>query len=345
MANTPFINTSVAAQLQQLSPYMQAAFNAKLDSYEAGFHGGLDIEAPDPEVKPDYGAENPRFAFQGTVVRKAASATPGDSAAGPTSKHGRGPSRTFAPTAALEFQHLATYGYKKSEVELVAELAGNFGKGAARYCKQSVYHALTGAIAAQSTGGQHLYDLTGLTVKTVTLSRIIYAKALMGDAGANAVAFCCHSAVERSLAQDIVSGSNSGGLIRVWIENEESVKKGIEAIGGMRLCVDDDLPIVLPTTTTSNYRSFILSPGAAWIKPAIKSPLLTVTPDLIESNVRSKRVTIEGVFALGVPGMDFDFGTKANPTDAELYAATYWAEAFSFDHRDVKACEVYSQMG
>jgi hypothetical protein len=346
MATTPAVSSAAGAQLQQLSPYAQAAFWAKLAQYDAAFYGGIEFHPANAEVKPELAAENPRFVYQGTVTRVDTTATTAvDALAGPTSVRGRGPVRTFAPATPLEFLAMARYGYKKTEPELVAELAENFGKGAARFAKTSLYQALTGVIAKQSTGGQHLYDLTGLTVKTLTLSRLIYAKSLMGDRGSDAVAFVVHSAGARSLSQDIVSGSNSGGLIRVFVESKEDVGKGLEAIGGMRLCVDDDTPAVLVTAGSYNYRNFILCPGSCWVMPGIDSPLLTVTPDLIERSVRSKRVTIEGLFAVGVYGMDWALASKANPTDAELYASTYWAEAFSFDHRDVGVCEVYSRDG
>jgi len=346
MAQTPLVTSNVASALQQLSPYAQAAFWAKLAQYDAGFYGGIEFHPANPEVKPSLSAENPRFVYQGTVTRvDPTSTTAVDALAGPTSVRGQGPARTFAPATPLEFLSMARYGYKKTELELVSELAENFGKGAARFAKQSLYYAMIGAIAQQSTGGQHLYDVTGLTSKTVTLSRIIYAKSLIGDRGADAVAFVCHSAVSRSLSQDIVSGGNSGGLVRVMIESAESVKQGIEAIGALRLCVDDDCQTVAVTAGTTNYRSFILCPGAVWVMPGIDSPLLTVTPDLVERSLRSKRVTIEGLFAIGVYGMTWVLASKSNPTDAELYASTYWSEAYSHDHRDVGICEVYSQNG
>jgi hypothetical protein len=337
MADTPLVIGNVAIDQNLLAAYARASFNTKLAEYQAGFGGALVRFPASPDVIPNNQVEFPSLDPIGAAVQLDLTNTSSvDSAAAPTSNRGRG-AVVSSRVPPAEFFDAAVRGYKMRPEAIAAELGRTAGLRLAERAKNAFYAMLRGAIGAVSTSS-HTEDETGQTTKTAQVTDIMDAKQTLGDAMSALRVFICHSLVWNSLEKDLVTGSN----YNVETLGDLTILGGIPALSGMRIVIDDDVETASVSGGT-NYYSYLLGAGSTWLMPAPDSPLLKLTPNG-DKGVAAWKLTGEAHVAMGVKNMDMS-SNNTNPTLANLRNTSSWAEAFSHDHRDVKAAILLTQGG
>lgn len=336
MSDTPLVIGDVAVDQDLLAEYAMAEFNQKLGEFANGFGGALDILPPSDKVIPANAVEHPRLTFGMAATQQDLTGTAAvDSGARPASVRGRGPV-VNRKTNTAELYDFAARGYGKSAEQLAAELGRQCGLTLAADAKIAVYSAIIGAVGVMSTAS-HVLDETSDTTATLEVADIVDGKTLLGDA---------QSALRVMIIHSVPFGSVSKGLFSTGINSfnvaDMAIMDAVAQLGGMRIVVDDDVPTAAVSAGT-NYRTLLLGMGAAWIQPAVRSPKISVVPN-IDKEGYALKVLGEACYAVGVRGMDYDMN-PTNPTNANLATTANWAEAFSDDHRDVKAAYILTQEG
>jgi hypothetical protein len=184
----------------------------------------------------------------------------------------------------------------------------------------------------------HIEDETSASTKTAQLTDLMDAKALLGDAQAALRVWVMHSRVWLRLKKDIVTGSNYN-IERI---GDEVVIGGVPGLEGLKIHLCDDGTVVAGASSGAHtYYTFGLGEDAVWMQDAPRTPLFTATMN-VDKRARSYKFAMEDVCALGIFGMDMS-ANNASPTEAQLYTSGNWSEAFSHDHRDVKAVILKTQ--
>lgn len=336
MADAPFVIGSVAVDQDLLNAYAGASFNVEMAAFEGGFNGAVTRLPDSPKVIPANAVNNPKLTFGMAATQLDLTNTSGvDSGARPASVQGRGPVVSRRVNVAEFFDH-AVSGYGKSADEIASELGRQAGLALAQDAKKYIYYALKGAISAATTS-THINDETAQTTKTLQVVDIFDAKTLLGDASSQLRALVLHSKQLASVEKDLLTGTYNIANI-----GDMMVIDGLAAVKGMRVIVDDDC---YNTTVSAGvkYSAFLLGPGAVWMQARPSYPKITVLPDGAKG-VLSWKVLAETHYAVGVAGMDYDMN-PTNPTQAHIATAANWAEAFSYDHKDLKACEIITLDG
>ncbi len=336
MADAPFVIGSVAVDQDLLDAYAVAEFNSQLAEFSSGFGGALIAYPASPKVIPGNAVNKPRLTLGMAGTQLDLTNTGAVSSTGqPASVQGRGPVISRRTSIGEFFDH-AIRGYEMTGDEIAAELGRQAGLQLAKEAKVAFYSAAIGALTAMSTSS-HYEDETSASTKTLQLTDVFDAKKLMGDASSGLSVMVAHSTPWNSVEKDVLSGSYN--LFNV---GDMNIMTGLAGLKGMRAVIDDDVPTATVSAGT-NYRTLLMGRGFAWIYPADRSPLITVTINN-DKGAKAMKVSAEAHFAIGINGMDYDMN-PANPTDAQLATSANWAEAFSDDHRDVKGVYILTQGG
>lgn len=328
MADTGLVIGNVAVDQDLLNDYALASFNVQMAEFSGGLNGCVNFLPASDRVVPANAVDNPRLVFGMAATQLDVTNTSSvDSGARPTSKQGRGPVCSRRTNVGEFFDH-AVRGYRMTGEQIAAELGRQCGLALAQDCKKQLIGALVGATEAVTTS-THTNDETALTTKTMQLTDIFDSKALLGDAASQLRVLWLHSLQLKSLESNLLTGSYNAYNV-----GDMMIIDGLAAVKGMRVIVDDD--IYCATVSAGNkYHSLMLGPGACWVQPGAGGVIVTVTKN-VDKGALAYKVASETHFAVGVTGMDYDMN-PTNPTQAQLATTGNWAEAFSYDHKDVKS--------
>jgi len=337
MADDPLVIGDIAIVPELIGDYAAATFNYEMAAWSAGLSGCVSFLPASPRVYPTKDVDRPSLTLgMADAQLDLTNATAVDSSQQPEGVRGRGPV-VSRRTSIGEFLDAAIRGYTMSSEQASAELGRQAGLQLARGAKVMTYNALLGAVTAISTS-THKNDETSNTTKTLQLVDVFDGKALLGDAASQLRILLAHSTPFASLEKDMLQGTYN--LFNV---GDMTVMDNLPGLKGMRVVLDDDVPTTTVSAAATNYNSFLLGPGAAWVMPATGSPDIRVYR---HGDKGDHAVKVLGTmhYAVGVAGMDYDMD-PTNPTAANLATSGNWAEAFSCDHKDVKAALIITQNG
>lgn len=341
MADDALLIGDLAVNPDKVNDYLDASYNDKWQAFQAGWAGAIETNPADDEVLPGRLFYKPELAMPAALGKlDVTNETAKDSTKGPTGVLPYGPVCSNAPDNPIEWLSHAIRAYKKSDKELEAWIAEKFAMRVVNGRKLDVLYALRGAIGAMSTVS-HVNDESSNTTKTLQLTDIMDAKAILGDAQESLRVMVLHSMAWLSIKKDLVTGSNYN-IERI---GDMVVMGGIPGLEGMTVILcDDGTKVAGASAGLDAYYTFLLGEGVVSITPAPNSPLFTAVMGL-DKGARSTKVSIEDHYALNLKNVAMTTDGTGNPTAAELYDTTNWAEAFSHDHRDFKAVYIKTLNG
>jgi hypothetical protein len=306
--------------------------------------GAVKFKPAELRVVPGQKVENPIQPTVGALgATNLVTNTSCDYVQAPGSQRGRGPviSRALANGTVnqpIAWRADALRAMLVSEPEYLARLAADMGKQAARAVKIAAYKALVGAIGAQAAGIRHQKTVTTTPVYT----DVIDAQKTLENRRNDLVLGIFDPIQFADLEKNLLTGSN----YHVFNVGDQIVYEGLGKFGRMRCMVDPDVPALTVTTTADDYFALMLCEGAVEITAALDSPLITIIETPLTTGVKGYAAQIELHAAINIPGMDYSAavdGTTGTHLDATLATSGSWAEAYSYDHRDVGACILRSR--
>jgi hypothetical protein len=341
MANDFLVKSDVSAVQDLLNIHAGPTFRAVLSGWSD--LGAVKFMPANPRVVPGQKLENPLIPTVGALgATNLTTNTAVDYVQAPGSQRGRGPvvgralmsSTTNAPIA---WRADAIRAMLLSNPEYMAKIGEDMGKQAARAVKISVYKALIGAEGAMST-----YHHRKVSTRAAVYTDVIDAQKTLYNRRNDLVLGIFHPVQFASLEKDLLTSSN----MHVFNVGDTIVYEGLGKFGRMRVMVDPDVPTTTVTSTADDYFGLMLCEGAVHVTPAVQSPEVTFIETPLTVGVKGYAAQVELFAAINIPGMDYSAavdGTTGNHLDATLATAGSWAEAFSFDHRDVGFCYIRSR--
>ena len=332
MSDASLVVGSLAINPDKVNDYLGWEYNDQWQAFVAGWDGCIVTLPADPAILPSTKVYRPTFGMvkaaekldvTNTSVKDSTAMSGGAAVYGPVC------SNVIFP---VEFFSHAVRAMKASDAEIESTLAAQIAQRIVNARKLDVLYALRGAIGAMTTVS-HVNDESGNTVKTGTLTDLMDTKAILGDAQGSFRVAVLHSKAWLSIKKDLVTGSNYN-IERI---GDMVVLGNIPGLEGLSIILcDDGTKVAGASAGLDAYYSFLLGEGAVKIAPAVNSPLFTAVMGL-DKGARSTKVASEDHFGLVISGMGMSTDATGNPTVAELYDTSNWSEAFSHDHRDVKA--------
>ena len=332
MADAPLVSGDNAVNPDLVQDYLASEYNDQWQAFAGGWDGAIVTNPASVEIVPGQEVKAPKF----SMVKAAAklditNVTAVDTTAAPASVLPRGPvcSNIVSPVECFDYALRAS---KRNQTQVEAELAREMAMRIVNARKLDVLYALLGAIGAMTTS-THVNDESSNTTKTAELTDIMDTKQLLGDAQASLRVAVMHSKVWTSVKKDLVTGSNYN-IERI---GDLVVLGNVPGLEGLSIILcDDGTKVAGASAGADAYYSFLLGPGAVEITPAVGAPMFTSVMNL-DKGARAWKQACEDHYGLVIPGMGMTTDQTGNPTAAELYDTSNWAEAFSHDHRDVKA--------
>jgi len=332
MADAALVIGSLAINPDKVNDYLGWEFNDQWQAFSAGWDGCVRTKPADPAVLPGTKLYSPKFGMVKAAEKlNVTNTTAKDSTAmsGGAAIYGPVCSNVIFP---VEFFSHAIRAMKASDAEIESTLAAQIAQRLVNARKLDVLYALRGAIGSMSTS-THVNDESSNTTKTAQLVDLFDTKALAGDSMGTLRVAVLHSKVWTSIKKDLVTGSNYN-IERI---GDMVVMGNIPGLEGLTIILcDDGTKVAGASAGLDAYYSFLLGEGAVEITPAVNSPLFTALPGL-DKGARAYKVASEDHFALVIPGMGMSTDATGNPDATELYDTGNWTEAFSHDHRDVRA--------
>lgn len=332
MADASLVVGSLAINPDKVNDYLGWEFNDQWQAFAAGFDGCVVTTPADPDILPSTKIYRPTFGMVKAAEKlDVTNTTAKDSTAmsGGAAVYGPVCSNVIFP---VEFFSHSVRAMKKNDAEIEATLAAQIAQRLINARKLDVLYALRGAIGAISTS-THVNDESSNTVKTATLTDLMDTKALAGDSMAALRVLVLHSKTWTEVKKDLVTGSNYN-IERV---GDMVVLGNVPGLEGLSIILcDDGTKVAGASAGLDAYYSFFLGEGAVKVTPAVNSPLFTAVIGL-DKGARATKVASEDHYGLVIGGMGMSTDAAGNPTAAELYDTANWTEAFSHDHRDVRA--------
>lgn len=341
MADDSLLIGDLAINPDLTNDYLMASYNDQWQAFQAGWGGAVVTLPASDEILPGTRVYKPKLAMVAALGKlDVTNETAKDSTKGPLGVLPYGPVCSNAPDNPIEFFSHAIRAYKKNDQAIEATLGQMLAQRVVNARKLDVLYALRGAIGATSTVS-HVEDESSASTKTLQLTDIMDAKAILGDAQSALRVMIIHSKAWLSAKKDIVTGSNYN-IERV---GDMTVLGGVPGLEGMVIILcDDGTKVAGASAGADAYYTFLLGAGVVNITPAINSPLFTAEVG-VGKGARSTKVTVEDHYGLNLDGMAMTTDATGNPTTAELYDTTNWGEAFSHDHRDFRAVYIKTLNG
>lgn len=341
MADDVLLIGDLAVNPDKVNDYIDASFNSVAAELTAALGGVINFADPDPAVLVGRVLYSPQLTMPGALGKlDVTNETDKDTTKAPAGVLPYGPVCSNVPDNPLSWMSHAIGAYKKTDMEFEAWLAEKLALRCMEARLLDVFYALRGAIGATSTVS-HVNDVSSNTVKTLALTDVMDAKAIMGDRQGRLRTMVMHAKAWLSLKKDLVSGST----YNIQQVGDLTVLGNIPGLEGMNILLYDDATKVAGASAGLDaYYTFLLGEGAVTITPRPNVPEFTAVVS-VKKGAKSTEVTIEDHYALNLAGMAMTTDATGNPTAAELYDTTNWGEAFSHDHRDFPAVYIKTLNG
>lgn len=203
--------------------------------------------------------------------------------------------------------------------------------------QDQLINILDGAFAT-ALASTHVNDISATTATAATIissSAIIDTRTLLGDAASefsNGGAIVCHSNVYADLLK--------ANLVEYLRDRELAFD--IPTVNGLRIIVDDDVPVDLDGANDDKYTSYIFAPGAVLLgEGVVQYPLEQFRDELGSSEGiiyrRKTLMHLNGMQWTGTPA-------GATPTDAELATGGNWSKVFASD-KNIRVVKLVTNIG
>lgn len=341
MADDALLIGDLAVNPAKVNDYLDASFNSMAAEVQAALGGVINFAPADSKVLVGQIVYAPQMSMPGALGKlDVTNETDKDTVKAPAGVLPYGPVCSNVPDNPLAWLSHAIGAFNKNDQEFEAWLADKLALRVMEARMLDIFRALRGAIGATSTVS-HVNDESSQTVKTLQVTDVMDAKAIMGDRQGRLRVMVMHSKAWLSLKKNLVTGGNYS----IQSLGDMTLLGNVPGLEGMKILLFDDATKVAGASAGLDaYYTFLLGEGAVTITPRPNSPQFTAVVS-VRKGARSTEVTIEDHFALNLAGMAMTTDATGNPTAAELYDTANWTEAPSYDHRDFPAVYIKTLNG